>query len=134
MNRPVKFGLLACLAVVTGLIAGEGVGQTPPNRRDMMRTKLEASKQILEGLTLEDYTLITRGAKALKTLSQAAEWEVPTIPNADEYVIYTGEFQRLADELTRKAKDRNIDGATLAYIKLTTSCVNCHKYVRSFAH
>ena len=96
-----------------------------------MRTKLEASREILEGLTLEDYALITKGAKALRALSRASEWEVPTIPNADEYVIYTGEFQRLTEELSRKAKDKNIDGATLAYFRLTSSCVNCHKYVRS---
>jgi hypothetical protein len=96
-----------------------------------MRTKLEASREILEGLTLEDYALVTKGARALKALSRAAEWEVPTIPNADEYVTQTAEFQRLADELTAKARDKNLDGATLAYFKLTTTCVNCHKYVRS---
>jgi hypothetical protein len=66
----------------------------------------------------------------LKRLSEAAEWEVPTIPNAGDYVIFTSEFQRLADEMDHKAKDKNIDGATLAYLRLTMNCVNCHKYVR----
>jgi hypothetical protein len=131
MKRSAKFGLLSCLVLGAGLFARQGAGQTPPTRRELMRTKLEASQKILEGLTLEDYALITKGAKALRALSQAAEWEVPTIPNANEYVIYTGEFQRLADELSRKAKDKNLDGATLAYFRLTSSCVNCHKYVRS---
>ncbi len=133
MNSFAKSGLLVCLVVATGLIANQGAAQAPPTRRELMRTKLEAAQKILEGLTLEDYTLITKGAKALRAMSQASEWEVPTIPNADEYVVYTGEFQRLTDELSRKAKDKNIDGATLAYLRLTTSCVNCHKYVRSFA-
>ena len=54
-------------------------------------------------------------AKALKRLSEAAEWESPSIPNATEYIVFTTEFQRVADDLLKKAKDKNIDGATLAY-------------------
>lgn len=131
MNLTIKFGLLACLVLGAALIARQGAGQTPTTRREVMRTKLEYSRQILEGLTLEDYDRIGKGARALASLSRAAEWEVPTIPNVDEYVTYTAEFQRLADELSRKARDKNIDGATLVYFRLTTSCVNCHKYVRS---
>lgn len=126
-----KCVFLTCMVLGAGMTAGEGAGQTPTTRRDLMRTKLEASREILEGLTLEDYSLITKGAKALKALSRASVWEVPTIPNAEEYVILTAEFQRLTDELSRKARDKNLDGATLAYFKLTSSCVNCHKYVRS---
>src|SRR5262245_60865018 len=98
MRRSAKFGLLACLALGAGLIATPGAGQTPPTRRALMRTKLESSREILEGLTLEDYALVTKGARVLKSLSRAAEWEVPTIPNAEEYVTQTAEFQRLADE------------------------------------
>ncbi len=30
----------------------------------------------------------------------------------------------------RKAKDKNLDGVTLAYMDLTMSCVRCHQYVR----
>ena len=43
------------------------------------------------------------------------------------------EFQRLSDEMDRKAKEKTIDGATLAYLRLTMNCVNCHKYVRQVA-
>src|SRR5208283_1558231 len=100
------------------------------NRSDFMRQKLEYSKNVLEGLSLEQYDLIERNAKALKVLSQAAEWEVPMIPNATDYVAMTSEFQRYADELVRCAKQSNIDGATLAYVKLTMNCVQCHKLVR----
>ena len=102
----------------------------PPSRAEFMQLKLEYSKKVLEGLTLEDYPAISKNAKALKRLSEAAEWEVPTIPNATDYVVFTTEFQRLTDEMDRKAKEKNIDGATLAYLRLTMNCVNCHKYVR----
>ncbi len=63
-------------------------------------------------------------------MSAAAEWEVPTIPSAQEYLVFTGEFQRLCDDLDAKAKEKNLDGATLAFLRITMSCVNCHKYVR----
>jgi hypothetical protein len=131
-KNPVALGLalLAFSAVVWAVRGGE---QPARSRAEFMRMKLEYSKKVLEGLTLEDYEMIIKNAKALKLLSQAAEWEVPTIPNAVEYVAFTSEFQRHADELAKKAKEKNIDGATLAYLRLTMNCVNCHKYVREVA-
>jgi hypothetical protein len=133
MRRFARAGILVLL--VLGAYAGMahsslGQGKTPATRRDFMRQKLEFSKQLLEGLTLENFELVGRNARALRRLSEAAEWEVPTIPNATDYVAFTGEFQKLCAELDASAKARNIDGATLVYLRLTMSCVNCHKYVR----
>lgn len=123
--------LLAVSAVGLAVSPSRGEGPQPPTRLALMRQKLEFSKLALEGLTVENYDLIARNAKALRKLSAAAEWEVPTIPNATEYVAFTGEFQRLCDELADRAREKNLDGATLSYLKLTISCVNCHKYVRN---
>jgi hypothetical protein len=127
--RRITLSLVGLALAAAAWAAQEGV-QRPHSRAEFMRIKLEYSKKVLEGLTLEDYPAISRNAKALKRLSQAAEWEVPTIPNAPDYMIFTTEFQRLTDEMDRKAKDKNIDGATLAYLRLTMNCVTCHKYVR----
>ena len=110
-----------------------------PNRNQLRAFKvgqrahrnLEFAKNVLEGITVENYDLISKNAKGLKRLSSAAEWEVPSIPNIDEYLPYTNEFQRHCDDLVKAAKDKNVDGATLAYVRLTTNCVNCHKYVRA---
>ena len=134
MTRLTRFlAPVAILAVLgTGLIlAGASRAQVQRSRAEFMRVKLDFSKRILEGLTVENYDAITKSARSLKMLSQAAEWEVPTIPHVEDYLAYTTEFQRICDELGAKARDRNIDGATLAYVKLTMSCVNCHKYVRA---
>ena len=128
----IVLGLVGIALFAAALAAREGV-QRPRSRAEFMRMKLEYSKKVLEGLTLEDYETISKNAKALKRLSEAAEWEVPIIPNATDYVAFTSEFQRLADEMDRKAKDKNIDGATLAYLRLTMNCVTCHKYVRQAA-
>ena len=124
---------LAGLALAATFLAAQGQESRPRTRAEFMRMKLEYSKLVLEGLTMENYATIIKNAKALKKLSEAAEWEVPTIPNAGEYIVFTSEFQRLADELVKKAEDKNMDGATLAYLRLTMNCVNCHKYVRQTA-
>ncbi len=121
-------GLMIAVIAVASTWAQQDVPKR--TRGEMMRQKLEFSKEVLEGLSLEQFAMIEKGARALKKLSEAAEWEVPTIPNATDYVALTSEFQRNAAELAKQAKDRNIDGATLAYLKLTMNCVQCHKFVR----
>ena len=121
-----------------------GIGRTRPriarhssrparpetHRAEFIVQKLNFSKEVLEGLALEQFATIEKGGKALKKLSEAAEWEVATIPNATDYVMLTTDFQRHADELVKQAKAKNIDAATLAYVKLTMSCVQCHKFIR----
>jgi hypothetical protein len=129
--RSLCLGLLAlaCLVLAwSATRAGQPVQKR--TRAEFMREKLNFSKDVLEGLALEQYSTIERGAKALKKLSEAAEWEVPTIPNASDYVMMTTDFQRHADELVKQAKAKNIDASTLAYVKLTMSCVQCHKFIR----
>ena len=120
----------AGLAMVPAFSTSRAAQQEKRSRGEFMRQKLEFSKNVLEGLSLEQFALIEKNAKALKKLSEASEWEVPTIPNATDYVTLTSEFQRHADDLAKNAKQGNIDGATLAYLKLTMNCVQCHKYVR----
>ncbi len=102
-------------------------------RAEFMRQKLDFSKSLLEGLALENYVAIDRNARALKTLSQAAEWEVPTIPDVENYVPLTAEFQKHADAIVKKARERDLEGTTLAYTQLIQNCVKCHKYVRERA-
>jgi len=93
-----------------------------------MRRKLDLSKKTLEGIVLEDYQMVFDGAESLRRLSQAAEWRAFL---SEDYREYSGRFQRVAGELTRMADAKNLDGATLKYVELTMSCVECHKYVRS---
>mgnify|MGYP003346768574 CR=1 FL=1 len=93
-----------------------------------MREKLERSQKILEALALEDYGVIARNADQLGVLSQAAAWNVLQTP---EYAAHSADFLRLTQKLGRMAREKNIDGATLAYVELTINCVACHRHVRS---
>ena len=39
-------------------------------------------------------------------------------------------FRRSAETMARRARERNLDGATLAYLDLTMTCVKCHQTTR----
>ena len=49
---------------------------------------------------------------------------------ASEYGVHPTMISTWKQELVKNAKEQNIDGATLAYLKLTMNCVQCHKFVR----
>ena len=54
------------------------------------------------------FSKIEKGGKALKKLSEVAEWQVVTIPNAADYVMLTIQIQGHADELVKRSKAKNI--------------------------
>ena len=127
-----KILIFLSIAFALGVVMSGAGGATPQQDRgkvhELMHRKLERSQKVLEGLALEDFGMIEENAEALTLLSQAAEWQI--FPSS-EYKQYSSEFRRSANALVQMAKDKNIDGATLKYVELTTTCVNCHKYVRT---
>ena len=98
--------------------------------RPFMQQKLDFSKEILEGLALEDFDKIKRGSQALRLLSLESNWN--TI-NTKEYLDQSMDFRRSANIISDAAKDRNIDRAALGYVRLTVQCVECHSYLRKTA-
>lgn len=92
-----------------------------------MRDKLELTQGILEGLAVENFDLILSRSQRLSAMSQEVGWKVFENPDYEQQSIA---FRRNVDALTKAAKNKNLDGATLAYVRATMSCVECHKYVR----
>ena len=92
-----------------------------------MRVKLDDAKKVLEGLTVEDYNMIVKNAQEMSLLSEDAVWQVLQTP---EYAERSAEFRRTANRLRDAGKEKNLDAASLAYVKLTMQCIDCHKYVR----
>jgi len=92
-----------------------------------MRAKLVHSQKLLEALALEDYAAMAKHSQDLKLLSQESIWNVL---QTEQYVLYSEDFRRRADALTAAAKNKNLEGASLAFVELTLNCVQCHKYVR----
>ncbi len=93
-----------------------------------MRTKLAASQKVLEGLVVEDFDLITKGAGEMVVVAGAAAFMVSDDP---AYVEHADDFRRILNKLVVAAKEKRLDGATLAYVDMTMSCVECHKQVRA---
>jgi hypothetical protein len=92
-----------------------------------MRAKLAHSRDVLEGLTTEDFDLIEKGAQELALASLDSNWQVL---QTEDYVRQSAEFRRACGTLRDAAKAKNLDGAALAWVDVTLKCVQCHKYVR----
>lgn len=101
-------------------------GQEPA--KGFMRAKLSHAQKILEGVTLEDLGSVAKHAEQLKLLSFDASWQVL---QTEDYARHSEDFRRAADRLADAAAENNLDGAVLAYFRLTQNCVDCHRHVRS---
>lgn len=103
----------------------------PTNGQDKasmwMKQKRDLTLNILAGLTEGDFEKVNANATAMNFLGHLEKWARAGQP---EYKQQTTYFAFANRELIRHAKEKNIDGATLAFGQLTTSCVQCHKIVR----
>jgi hypothetical protein len=118
---------LACLILAVGFSTGLGHDKDSKDLKELMRRKLKYGQKVLEGLALNDFEVITSSAEELIQVSKAAEWKVVKTPR---YEVYSNEFRRNAETMIENAKAKNLDGATLAYVDMTLTCVKCHKHVR----
>ncbi|MBL8829614.1 MAG: hypothetical protein JNM18_21735 [Planctomycetaceae bacterium] len=119
--------VLIVMLLMLGLLVGNGHTQQPNKVSEFMKLKLQHAQKVLEGLVMEDFDIIEKNAQSLSLLSQAETWQVLQTP---DYLQHSGEFRRAANAVTNAAREKNIDGAALAYLEMTMKCVNCHKYVR----
>jgi hypothetical protein len=94
----------------------------------LMQAKLKESQTLLEGLTLNDLAKVQASAEKLLEISKSAQMRKAL--NTPAYETHASYFQRSAELLIEKAKAKNIDGAALAYMEMTITCVRCHQYTR----
>lgn len=123
-----ELALWAAMAVVTCLVCGFALPDFKASTKDAMKRKLEHSQNALEGLAMERFDALEQSAAALVRLSQTAAWRAI---ETDEYRLFSDEFRRNAMALQEAAEKKSIDAASLAYVQMTLTCVNCHKYVRN---
>jgi len=116
--------IIATLAGLTLTFAQNKRNRAP---KEFMREKLELSQKVLEGLALENYDLIVSRATRLSAMSKEVDWRVFDNPEYDQQSVI---FRRQVDALAKAAKEKNLDAATLAYVRMTMSCIDCHKLVR----
>lgn len=126
------FALVACGAVAVGglLSASRAVSDetTKPDRvATFMRAKLAHSQNVLEGLSVGDFSLIAKGAHDLSLASQDSNWQVL---QTEDYVRQSAEFRRSCDTLRAAADAENLDAALVAWMDVTMKCVRCHRSMR----
>ena len=93
----------------------------------IMHRKLDAAKDILEGLTLEDHDKVVRAASQLKSLSLEAGWNVI---QTERYQFESEELRRNCDSVIDAAKKKDTGRVAMGYIAMTVRCVECHDYMR----
>ncbi|MFV0445121.1 MAG: hypothetical protein ACK5Q5_16215 [Planctomycetaceae bacterium] len=95
--------------------------------RTFMRRKLEASSQILEGLTTDDFQLVKDGARRLQEMSTAEKFRVSKDPI---YRQFNADFNEITRQLIQAADDGNADRAAMKWMDATINCMDCHRFVR----
>jgi cytochrome c556 len=123
--------LFAAIAVASMLLPINVTAQDKKARDPilaaMMKTKLKSAHLVLEGVALADFNRITGGGQELIRLAKSETWQLIHSP---QYEKYNADFVRATEQLVKKSQEKNIDGAALAYLEMTKSCVQCHAYVR----
>ena len=128
MRRPLTLlAVSVCsLAVTATWLWAQNPGEKP--LKPFMQMKLEPAKQILEGIALEDFDLINRSAQRISALTFDAGWM--TIQTAS-YRQHSEDFQRSVAAISQAARNKHLNAATLAYMQMTLSCVQCHRDLRA---
>ena len=92
--------LTLAVALLSTSLLTRAMSADQPDLRNVMKAKLAHTQSILEGLALEDFDRIKRGAQNLSTLSRADSWNIHKTP---EYVKFSKDFQDLADVMVTHA-------------------------------
>jgi hypothetical protein len=106
---------------------GEGKPPVTTAGKVLMRDKLAYANKALDGLAVENFAKIAESAEMMRIISRASSWYVI---QTDEYARLSRNFQEQASDMERHAKDKNLDAASLDYMRITLTCVQCHKYMR----
>ncbi len=143
-----RFTLMATLAVVTAIAVSvvaadkekkkpkesnkEPVAAQKEDEEDRwMHAKLETSQQIFAGLTRGDLETVKTRARGMLVIGVLENWlRKNEFTKKSAYQGQLNAFEFANKELIRQAEDGNIDGTLDAWLRLSRSCVECHKLFR----
>jgi hypothetical protein len=131
--RTVRFAA-ACvlvLALAAGPIRAEEEPSGEEKGRDkpapLMHQKLDAMQGALRGIALNDFRAIRQSGDLMQRVSLIDQWLM--FPDT-EYGRLTENFRRAVENMIMSADVENLEGATLHFQSVTTSCLECHKFMR----
>ena len=122
---------LAWIAFALLLFVGPVAFPTSPDagqdREALMKEKLELAQKVLAGLSKNDLAAVAADADSLAALTRETRWRITEAP---EYLSRSVEFERNASTLAAMAGGKNAEGAALAWVQVTTQCLDCHRWTR----
>jgi hypothetical protein len=92
-----------------------------------MAKKLDYSKELLEALTSGDFKSLETYATHMRAMGELEGFMRSGSP---EYAAQLHMFEMSNTDLITQARAGNLEGATLAFNHLTSSCVACHAQLR----
>lgn len=92
----------------------------------VMRKKLEVSQKILEAMVTSRWSDLEARTRDLEDLTNDPAWQVLTAP---EYATHSKAFRKSVLALHEAAAKRDLEATPKAYIAVTLSCVECHRYL-----
>lgn len=118
------FGL--CIALLLVVSTGGPASSQTTQLNLVMRKKLEHSQRILEAVVTSNWPLLESQSRELERLTADPAWQVLQFP---EYVRHSAAFVRATGDLVDAARLRDLEGASLGFVSLSSSCVSCHRYL-----
>jgi hypothetical protein len=92
----------------------------------LMRRKLVCSQKILAAVVTSRWADLEAQSKELEALTRDPAWMVL---NAPEYARHSDDFRKAVRALHDAAAQRDLEATPQAYIAVTLSCVDCHRYL-----
>ena len=114
------------VVVLMAALGGSGASTQTVQLKRVMQTKLEHAQRILGDVVTNNWLALQSDAAALKRATRDPAWAVLVSP---EYIRQTTTFVRATEDLIDAAERRDLEATPLAYVSLTLSCVQCHRYV-----
>jgi hypothetical protein len=109
-----------------------GVGATTYEKRSVskafMRQKLIYSQGVMEGLTLEQFDLITKYGIKMRKMNLTNLFYVLESPG---YMASLTNYQESIDRMLFAAAGKDLKSGTEAYQRIVESCVECHRTFRT---
>jgi hypothetical protein len=111
--------VFALVSVATTTAQGPAVDR-------VMRKKLDVSQKILEAVVTSRWSDLEARTRDLEDLTNDPAWRVLTAP---EYATHSNAFRKLVRALHDAAAKRDLEATPKAYVAVTLSCVECHRYL-----
>jgi hypothetical protein len=112
--------------LLTATLGASGASTQQVRLKGVMQLKLQHAQHILGDVVTSDWVSLEADTSALQRATRDPAWAVLTTP---EYIRHTMIFTHAAEDLRDAAVHHDLESAPLAYVSLTLSCVQCHRYV-----